>query len=162
MVSLKDMQGLSETKVSPTIAELQHRVAMIYDPGTGKPDVAHTEAAQYRRYQADVAWLFDPWTGRLRAAQSVSNDVFGELIRPPTHFTNLLNGTTWTHWITEPTAGSSVPCHTRVIDGILCRYWGNETPKGRVLLDAFITDCIQKGFMTATEPPEQPDQQGLQ
>ncbi len=137
------------------LSELQSKVAMVYDPGSGQKDVAHTEASQYRRYHADIAWLFNPWTGKLREATAVSSDVFGELIRPPNQFSSPLQDITWTRWVTEPNTANSVAVHTRVIGGILCRWWGTEPPKGRILLDAFVTDCIQKGFTQAIDPPEQ-------
>jgi hypothetical protein len=53
---------------------------MKFDPafGTEKPYPSH--AAQYRKYHGDIAWLFNPWTGKKRHPSDVGSDTFGLLI----------------------------------------------------------------------------------
>lgn len=55
---------------------------MRYDPATGenKPYPSHDE--QYRIYHGTVAWLFNPWTGKIRDARDVGSDCFGYAIVP--------------------------------------------------------------------------------
>jgi hypothetical protein len=56
---------------------------MTHDPATGEPNPYPSHATQWRHYYGSTAWLFNPWTGDRRDAQSVGSDTFGYLIRPP-------------------------------------------------------------------------------
>lgn len=68
-----------KTKVSHPRQE----ALMKFDPcfGTEKPYPSH--AAQSRTFYGACAWLYNPWTGALRAPQDVATDLFGYLILPP-------------------------------------------------------------------------------
>lgn len=55
---------------------------MLFDPATGdqKPYPSHPE--QWRDYNGKTAWLYNPWTGKLRDARDVGTDTFGYLVYP--------------------------------------------------------------------------------
>lgn len=54
---------------------------MKFDPasGTEKPYPSHAE--QYRKHHGQVAWLFDPFTGKQRDARDIGSDTFGLLLQ---------------------------------------------------------------------------------
>lgn len=53
-----------------------------FDPATGieKPYPSHPD--QYRQHHGNVAWLFDPYTGKQRDPRDIGTDVHGLLIQP--------------------------------------------------------------------------------
>lgn len=53
---------------------------MHYDPRTGTARPYPSEAGQYRKYHGKAAWLFNPYTGRRRAAEDVGSDPTGLLL----------------------------------------------------------------------------------
>ncbi len=57
---------------------------MIRDPAIGEPRPYPSHAAQWRAWNGDTAFLFNPWTGQRRDAKDVGSDPFGLLIVPPT------------------------------------------------------------------------------
>jgi len=61
----------------------QQYTLMQFDPATGwsKPYPSH--AQQWREFNGEAAWLFNPWTGERRMAGDVGSDVFGHMILPP-------------------------------------------------------------------------------
>ena len=59
------------------------RELMVFDPANGGERPYPSHAEQYREWHGQVAWLFDPWTGRRRRAEDVGTDVYGHLIQPP-------------------------------------------------------------------------------
>jgi hypothetical protein len=51
---------------------------MKYDPATGEPNPYPSHAAQWRYWNGEYcAWLFNPWTGILRSATDVGQDLQG-------------------------------------------------------------------------------------
>jgi hypothetical protein len=56
---------------------------MRYDPATGTPHPYPSHAGQYRKYHRDVAFIYNPWTGKMRDAHDIGSDVRGHLIVPP-------------------------------------------------------------------------------
>jgi hypothetical protein len=56
---------------------------MLFDPATGDGQLYPSHAAQWRRYHGEIAWLFNPWTGKRRNAADVGSDVYGLAIIPP-------------------------------------------------------------------------------
>lgn len=54
-----------------------------FDPATGneKPYPSHPE--QYRQHHGQVAWLFNPFTGKQRDARDIGSDTFGLQIEAP-------------------------------------------------------------------------------
>ena len=53
---------------------------MHFDPATGEPCPYPSHARQWRDFNGDYAWLFNPWTGNRRDAGDVGSDPFGLLI----------------------------------------------------------------------------------
>lgn len=53
---------------------------MQVDPATGEPKPYPSHAEQWRKYNGESAWLFNPWTGKRRDARDVGSDTFGRLI----------------------------------------------------------------------------------
>jgi len=53
---------------------------MKFDPGTNRPNPYPSHAAQYRKYHGASAWLYNPWTGDLRALGDIGSDILGHLI----------------------------------------------------------------------------------
>lgn len=53
---------------------------MIYDPATrcAEPYPSHPE--QYREWHGYVAWIYNPYTGKMRDARDIGSDPFGYLI----------------------------------------------------------------------------------
>lgn len=61
----------------------QQQTLMKFDPATGRGYPYPSHAAQWREFNGETAWLFNPWTGERRHALDVGSDVFGLLILPP-------------------------------------------------------------------------------
>lgn len=61
----------------------QQSTLMKYDPATGWGNPYPSHAQQWREFNGDMAWLFNPWTGERRHAADVGSDTFGHLILPP-------------------------------------------------------------------------------
>lgn len=55
---------------------------MNYCPATGEPNAYPSHAAQYRKFHGNMAWLWNPWTGKKRHPLDIGSDVFGLLIAP--------------------------------------------------------------------------------
>lgn len=53
---------------------------MNFDPATNTPHPYPSHANQYRIYHGQVAWLYNPWTGKPRDARDIGSDCFGFLI----------------------------------------------------------------------------------
>lgn len=53
---------------------------MWYDPATGKEYPSPYKADEYRQYHGNVAWLYNPWTGKMRHPGDIGTDVLGLLI----------------------------------------------------------------------------------
>lgn len=53
---------------------------MRFDPATGEARPYPSETNQWRDYNGQCAWLFNPWTGARRDARDVGSDPFGHLI----------------------------------------------------------------------------------
>ena len=62
---------------------MQQQTPMKFDPATGwnRPDPSN--AGEWRKFNGECAWLFNPWTGDRRRACEVGSDTFGQLIIPP-------------------------------------------------------------------------------
>ena len=68
-------------KYSQKVNKSSIKGLMQYDPVTGeKKDVFPSEAEQYRKWHGEVAWLYNPYTGKKRDARDIGSDVFGHLI----------------------------------------------------------------------------------
>lgn len=50
---------------------------MEFDPQDGLKLPYPSHAEQYRKYHGKVAWLINPWTGKVRNAMDVGSDVYG-------------------------------------------------------------------------------------
>ncbi len=53
---------------------------MLYCPTTGEKQPYPSHAEQWRVWHGEVAWLFNPWSGKRRNAMDVGSDVFGFLV----------------------------------------------------------------------------------
>lgn len=53
---------------------------MLFDPATRAEKPYPSSAVQWRNYHGTAAWLYNPWTGKLRDARDIGSDVFGFLI----------------------------------------------------------------------------------
>jgi hypothetical protein len=53
---------------------------MTYCPAKGTNEPYPSHAAQWREFHGQCAWLWNPWTVRLRDARDVGPDPFGHLI----------------------------------------------------------------------------------
>lgn len=62
---------------------MNQQTLMKFDPATRAEKPYPSHAAQWREWHGPLAWLFCPWTGRVRDAGDVGSDVFGHLILPP-------------------------------------------------------------------------------
>lgn len=60
----------------------QDKYPMQYDPATGSQAPHPNTASQWRDYNGQCAWLYNPWTGSRRDARDVGYDVFGHAIVP--------------------------------------------------------------------------------
>ena len=59
----------------------QQQTLMKFDPADGTEKPYPSQAGQWREYHGkSTAWLFNPWTGKRRAAGDVGSDTFGLLI----------------------------------------------------------------------------------
>ena len=56
------------------------RKLMLVCPMTGKPEPYPSDAAQWRKYHGEAAWLYNPWTTLRRDARDVGTDTTGLLI----------------------------------------------------------------------------------
>lgn len=61
----------------------QQSSLMLFSPASGAEKPYPSDAEQWRKFEGDTAWLFNPWTGSRRAAADVGSDPFGHLIVPP-------------------------------------------------------------------------------
>jgi len=61
----------------------QQQTLMRFDPATGDSTPYPSHAAQWREFNGEMAWLFNPWNGERRHAGDVGSDRFGHLILPP-------------------------------------------------------------------------------
>jgi hypothetical protein len=59
-----------------------HTVLMKFDPATGEPNPTPNDPAQWRAMNGSTAFMYNPYTGKLRDARDVGSDVFGHLIVP--------------------------------------------------------------------------------
>ena len=55
----------------------QQGALLKFDPVDGSKKPYPSSAKQYRSYHGNVAWLYDPWTGKKRCPFDIGNDVFG-------------------------------------------------------------------------------------
>ena len=63
---------------------IQQQTVMKYDPATGQSTPYPSHAQQWRDWNGNsVAWIFNPWTGRIRTAEDIGSDLQGLLIIPP-------------------------------------------------------------------------------
>jgi len=53
---------------------------MTYDPADGNKYPYPSYAKHYMEYHGDVAWLYNPWTGKQRDPKDIGSDVFGVAI----------------------------------------------------------------------------------
>ena len=53
---------------------------MMFNPATGATLQGPCLADHYRDSHGEIAWLFNPWTGRRRNPYDIGSDVFGLLI----------------------------------------------------------------------------------
>lgn len=60
----------------------QQYTLMRFDPATGWGNPYPSHAQQWREFNGEMAWLFNPWTGDRRHAADVGSDTFGHLIVP--------------------------------------------------------------------------------
>ena len=60
----------------------QQEDLMRFDPATGVENPYPSHAQQWRDFNGDTAWLFNPWTGSRRHASDVGSDPFGHLVIP--------------------------------------------------------------------------------
>lgn len=68
-----------------TIGKQQVEV-MRFDPATGNIAPHPSSAREYRKFHGNVAWLFNPWTGKRRDPRDIGSDVMGELIVPSSQY----------------------------------------------------------------------------
>lgn len=62
----------------------QQQSLMKFDPASGEEKPYPSHAEQWRDWHGHCnAWLFNPWTGKRRAAGDVGTDTTGVLIIPP-------------------------------------------------------------------------------
>ena len=61
---------------------MDQEMLMRFDPATGEPKPYPSHAGQWRAYNGQVAWLFNPWAGLRRRAEDVGTDTFGQLVVP--------------------------------------------------------------------------------
>lgn len=54
-----------------------------FDPATGNENPYPSHPDQYRQYHGQVAWVFNPYTGKARDARDIGADTFGLLIEAP-------------------------------------------------------------------------------
>jgi hypothetical protein len=64
----------------------EQREVMKFDPATGVERPYPSHAGQWRAWNGDTAWLFNPWTGERRTAEDVGSDTHGLLIVPPDEY----------------------------------------------------------------------------
>jgi hypothetical protein len=62
---------------------LQQGTPLKFDPFTGGELAEPIAADAFREEHDGVFWLFNPWTGRVRASPDFHTDPFGLLIVPP-------------------------------------------------------------------------------
>lgn len=53
---------------------------MRFCPMTGDENCYPTHSKQWRDYHGEAAWIFNPWTGKMRVAHDIASDVFGVAI----------------------------------------------------------------------------------
>jgi len=53
---------------------------MEFDPTTGERKPYPSHAGQYRKYHGPAAWIYNPWTGKMRHPTDIGTDIFGYLI----------------------------------------------------------------------------------
>jgi hypothetical protein len=66
--------------IGDVMSETHQEEIMKYDPGTNKENPYPSHAAQYRKYHGNSAWLYNPWSGDLRALSDIGSDILGILI----------------------------------------------------------------------------------
>lgn len=54
---------------------------MKFDPATGEPKPHPSHAEQWRKYHGPTAFLYNPFTGKVRDARDVGSDPFGHAIK---------------------------------------------------------------------------------
>lgn len=60
---------------------MTQKALMMHSPSTGDVAPYPSHAGQWRKYNGDTAWLFNPWTGTRRNAADVGSDPLGRAIR---------------------------------------------------------------------------------
>ena len=53
---------------------------MEFSPATGDKKPYPSHAHQWRKYNGERAFLYNPWTGKKRDSRDVGSDPFGQLI----------------------------------------------------------------------------------
>lgn len=61
----------------------QQMKLMMFDPATKEAKPYPSQADQWREWHGRTAWIYDPWTGVMRAPEDIGSDTFGHLIIPP-------------------------------------------------------------------------------
>ena len=73
--------ALQELKAEINCTDIARQGALMkFDPVDGSEKPYPSSAKQYRSYHGNVAWLYNPWTGKKRNSLDIGNDVFGLLI----------------------------------------------------------------------------------
>lgn len=54
-----------------------------FDPATGTESPYPSHPEQYRKFHGQVAWVFNPFTGKQRDAHDIGTDTFGLMIEAP-------------------------------------------------------------------------------
>jgi hypothetical protein len=55
---------------------------MKFDPKNRNPYPYPSHAWQYRKWHGLTAWIYNPWTGRMRYPEYIGSDIEGLLIIP--------------------------------------------------------------------------------
>lgn len=88
---IKDIQEIRETTTSNSPStqssnfkgtQFNSESLMKYAPTNGVQCPYPSNPSDYRGYHGKAAWLYNPYTGDIRTAEDVGNDVFGYLIKP--------------------------------------------------------------------------------
>lgn len=61
----------------------QQSALMKFDPALGTERPYPSNAYQWRDYHGQMAWLYNPWTGKHRHPLDIGSDVMGVAIVPP-------------------------------------------------------------------------------
>jgi hypothetical protein len=115
------------------MTDLIARLSRQYDDEGNIHPLAKEAIARIEQLQRELAALASE---RQKQAQQVISDSWQEMERAKQAEPNLIPVDFDTDdWI-ESRGENMVTCHSRTVGGVLCRYWGENVPRGRALIDA--------------------------